>query len=150
MVEDAEAHYIEANLEDYAIAHDLAHGVFAESAGDLPKAARDFLAQVESLIEERAEKEGAQVSEIWFTRRSVREATKLPDHLIKRHMREIEDLEYLQVQRAPQGGSFRYRLLPHKKAPAVLDGLLAPEVLSEKWNKWNKSGNRPQTSFKAR
>ena len=150
MVEDAEVHYIEANLEDYAIAHDLAHGVFAESAGDLPKAARDFLAQVERLIEQRAEKEGAQVSDIWFTRRSVREVTKLPDHLIKRHMREIEDLEYLQVQRAPQGGSFRYRLLPHKKAPAVLDGLLAPEVLSEKWNKWNKSGNLPKTSFKAR
>jgi hypothetical protein len=62
----------------------------------------------------------------------VREATKLPDHIIKRHMREIEDLEYVVVQRAPSGGSFRYRLLPQKQAPALLDGLLSPESLAQK------------------
>jgi hypothetical protein len=62
----------------------------------------------------------------------VRESTKLPDHIIKRHMREIEDLEYVQVQRAPSGGSFRYRLLPQKKAPAVLDGLIGPDALARK------------------
>ena len=87
---------------------------------------------MESIVETVAKKAKAQVGETWFTRRMIREATKLPDHLIKRHMREIEDLEYLTVQRAPQGGSFRYRLLPQKKTPAVLDGLLSPESLAEK------------------
>jgi hypothetical protein len=125
--------YIEASLEDYAIAYDLAHQVFADSAGDLPKPARDFLDQVETIVEQEAKRAKARSEEVWFTRRMIREATKLPDHIIKRHMREIEDLEYVAVQRAPQGGSFRYRLLPQKQAPALLDGLLPPESLAQKY-----------------
>jgi len=130
--DDGGEQYIEANLEDYAIAYDLAHQVFADSAHDLPKPARDFLAQVEAVVEALAKQAKAGIGETWFMRRTIREATKLPDHLIKRHMREIEDLEYVQVQRAPSGGSFRYRLLPQKQAPAVLDGLLTPEALAQK------------------
>ncbi len=132
IAKDEEAEYIEAAMEDYAIAYDLAHQVFTESQGDLPKQARDFLAQVETIIENAAKEAKAGVSEFWFNRRMIRETTKLPDHMIKRHMREIEDLEYLQVQRSPQGGSFRYRLLPHKKTPAALDGLLPLEAMAQK------------------
>ena len=132
IIRDGDAEYIEAGMEDYAVAYDLAHQVFADSAGDLPRQARDFLAQVESVIGQEAKRAKASVAEFWFTRRMIREATKLPDHIIKRHMREIEDLEYVAVQRAPQGGSFRYRLLPQKQAPALLDGLLAPESLAQK------------------
>jgi len=140
--EEGGAGFIVASLDDYAIAYDLAHQVFAEGANDLPKPARDFLAQVEAVVESLAKQAKATVAETWFNRRTIREVTKLPDHQIKRLMREIEDLEYVQVQRASQGGSFRYRLLPQKKAPAVLDGLLVPSALAEKRNKWNKSGNR--------
>ena len=124
--------YIIASIDDYAVAYDLAHQVFADSACDLPKQARDFLAQVETIIEQESKNAKMSVGEFWFNRRMIREATKLPDHMIKRHMREIEDLEYVQVQRTPQGGSFRYRLLPQKKTPALLDGLLTPEALAEK------------------
>jgi hypothetical protein len=130
--DDGGQEYIEASLADYAIAYDLAHQVFADSAHDLPKPARDLLAQVEGIVETVAKKAKAGIGETWFTRRMIREATKLPDHIIKRHMREIEDLEYVQVQRAPSGGSFRYRLLPQKKTPAVLDGLLTPDLLAQK------------------
>jgi DNA primase catalytic core len=148
--DDGGEQYIEASLEDYAIAYDLAHQVFADSAHDLPKPARDLLAQVEAIVETVAKKAKAGIGETWFTRRMIREATKLPDHIIKRHMREIEDLEYLTVQRAPQGGSFRYRLLPQKKAPAVLDGLLTPEALAEKVGqveqKWKSGKNARKAS----
>jgi DNA primase catalytic core len=146
---DGAEEYIEASLEDYALAYDLAHQVFADGASDLPKPARDFLAQVEGVVEQAAKQAKATVAEFWFTRRQVREALRLPDHLAKRHMREIEELEYVQVQRAPQGGSFRYRLLPDKKTPAVLDGLLAPAALAakvgqvgEKW-KSAKTARKP-------
>jgi DNA primase catalytic core len=146
--EENGAGYIVASLDDYAIAYDLAHQVFAQAGNDAPKPVADFLAKVEGVIEAEAARQKARVEDVWFTRRMIREAVKLPDHLIKAHMRQIEDLEYVQVQRAPQGGSFRYRLLPQKKAPAVLDGLLAPPALAEKWNKWAKSGNRPKTTLK--
>jgi hypothetical protein len=129
---DGSEEYIEASIEDYALAYDLAHQVFADGSGDLPKPERDFLTQVEAVVEEAAQKAKTKVGEFWFTRRMVREVVKLPDHLIKRHMREIEDLEYVQVQRATQGGSYRYRLLPQKKASPVLGGLLDPEALARK------------------
>ena len=72
------------------------------------------------------------MEDFFFSRRDVRDEVKLPDHMIKRHMRQIEDLEYVEVRRAVNGGSFRYRLLPQKKAPDVLAQLTTPEQLAAK------------------
>jgi DNA primase catalytic core len=130
--QDGDAEYIEAAIGDYTIAYDLAHQVFAESQSDLSKPTADFLAQVENVIGQAVKQRKEKVENLWFTRKMIREATRLPDHLIKRYMREVEDLEYVEVQRAPQGGRFHYRLLPQKKASAVLDGLLTPEALAGK------------------
>lgn len=142
---DNGADYLEASLCDYAAAYDLAHQVFTESQSDLARPVMEFLARVEAVVQAEAQKQKARLEEVWFNRRMIREAVKLPDHLIKRHMREIEDLEYVQVQRATSGGSFRYRLLAHKKTPAILDGLTPPDLLETAWKKRNnrvKSGNR--------
>lgn len=130
---DGDAQYIVASLDDYAAAYDLAHVVFAQAGSDVPKPVADLLAQIETIIAAEALKQKARVGDLWFTRRMIREAVRLPDHVIKTHMRQIEELEYVQVQRAPSGGSFRYRLLPQKKAPAILEGLTAPEVLAQKY-----------------
>ena len=147
--EEALPEYIIASLDDYAVAYDLAHVVFAESAGDLPKPARDFLTQVEAVVESLAKEGKASLGEIWFSRRTIREATKMPDHQIKRLMREIEDLEYVAVQRAPSGGSFRYRLLPQKQAPALLAGLLPPELLAKKAEQAEQKRKSAKTATKS-
>ncbi len=131
---DRGAEYIEADVADYAHAYDLAQTVFANTLGDLPKPVADLMTRIEAMLAESGKSE--------FTRREVREYTRLPDHLLKRHMRAVEDLEYVSVTRASQGGSFRYRLLPGRKAPPVLDGLMTPETLAEKWDNWNKSGTQ--------
>lgn len=128
--------YIEASVEDYAHAYDLAQTVFANTLGDLPKPVADLMKQIESMKQTE------------FTRRDVREFTKLPDHLLKKHMRAIEDLEYVSVTRAAQGGSFRYRLLPKQKDPPLLSGLTPPDELEEKWDKWAKSGSAPKIPLK--
>lgn len=130
--EDGGAQYIESGVEDYAHAYDLAQTVFANTLGDLPKPVADLMERIEAMLEASGKSE--------FSRRDVREFTRLPDHLLKRHMGAVEDLEYVSVSRASQGGSFRYRLLPGRKAPPVLAGLMTPETLAEKWNHWNKSG----------
>lgn len=143
------AGFIVASLDDYAAAYDLAHVVFAQAGSDVPKPVADLLAQIESVVAAEALKQKSRAGDVWFTRRMIREAVKLPDHIIKMHMRQIEELEYVQVQRAPQGGSFRYRLLPRKNAAPILEGLTPPEELAQKWEKWNKSGNRPKTPAEA-
>ena len=63
-------------------------------------------------------------------------------------MRQIEDLEYVQVQRAPSGGSFRYRLLPQRKRPPSSTACQRPRRSPKKRKKRVKTGNRPKTAAK--
>jgi len=133
--EEGGAGFIIASLDDYAIAYDLAHVVFAQSAGDLPKPVAEFLEDVERIVTEAAKQAKTPAESFPFSRRLIREATRLPDHIVKRHMRQLEDLEYLIVQRAPSGGSYRYRLASADQATKRLDGLLEPSALAERWEK---------------
>jgi DNA primase len=137
---DSETDYLAASIEDYAMAYDLAHQVFAQASSDLPKPVADFLAEIEKLVPQKAKEAKCPANTYTFSRREIREAVNLPDHIVKRYMRQIEELEYVQVQRASQGGSFRYRLADTGERPRHLDGLITPQLLAEKWNKWNKSG----------
>ena len=129
------AGYIIASLDDYAIAYDLAHVVFAQSAGDLPKPVAEFLDDVERIVTGAAKQAKTPAESFSFSRRLIREATRLPDHIVKRTMRQLEDLEYLIVQRAPSGGSYRYRLASADQATKRLDGLMAPDELAARWEK---------------
>jgi len=146
---DGDAEYIEASLCDYAAAYDLAHQVFAHSNDDLPKPVADFYKDVRKIVTEAAKAEKCRPADFPFSRRLIREKTKLPDHLVKRHMRQIEELEYVEVARAPRGASFLYRLLPDTDTPRELAGLTAPETLREKWDKWNKVGQGPLSRSKS-
>jgi DNA primase len=136
--EEREAHpdatsrcYIEASIEDYAHAYDLAQIVFANTLGDLPKPVLDLLAQIKEM------------NKTEFTRRDVREFTKLPDHIVKRHIRSLEELEYVSVTRAPSGGCYRYRLLAAEEASPALTGLTPPDELKEKAGQAEQKRNTP-------
>jgi DNA primase catalytic core len=141
---DHDSEYIEASLEDYAHAYDLAHQVFAEAGSDLPKHAADFLDRMGKAMRQLARENKSPLDAFTFSRRDVREALRQPDHIVKRTMRQLEELEYVQVQRAANGGSFRYRLTPGE-TPSPLDGLLTPEALAAAWkdrDNQDKTGTR--------
>ena len=135
---DGEGEYIEASVEDYRLAYDLAHQIFAQAASDLPKPVAEFQETMERAMRAEAAQQKVPVENFWFMRRMVREATGLPDHLVKTYMRQLEDLEHIEVQRSARGGCFRYRLLTRKTVRAVLQGLTTPEELARKW----KSGRK--------
>ena len=110
IAQDDGEEYIFAAPKDYAIAYDLAAHVFGNTLGDLPKPVADLVAEIEAMLEKSGKND--------FTRRDVREHTRLPDYLLKRHIRAIEELEYIEVpQRTARGGSYRYRLVEDHKAP---------------------------------
>jgi hypothetical protein len=52
-------------------------------------------------------------------------------------MRSLEDLEYVSVRRARNGGSFKYQLAGQPPAVNLLDGLTTPEQLKEKYAQMN-------------
>ena len=141
---DGDAEYITASIEDYAMAYDLAHQVFAQAGSDLAKPVADFKQRMQTELEKMARVAKQPPAEFVFTRRMVREALRLPDHIVKRTMRQLEELEYVQVQRAANGSSFRYRLCP-EEIPACLDGLITPKDLETAWknrDNRNRTGTR--------
>lgn len=125
---------VEATPEDYAAAFDLAKSCLEHAWAELPRSASQLLAAIRKWAVKEAKKLGVQSSELSFRRRDVRQVTGLPDHIVKRGMRSLEDLEYVSVRRSRQGGSFRYQLAGKPPAVDLLNGLTTPEQLAEKWN----------------
>jgi 5S rRNA maturation endonuclease (ribonuclease M5) len=126
--DDGEA-FIEATVDDYACAYDLARAAFAQALADMPRNARLVLSHIRAMVRDACERLNVSERDYGFRRRDVREYTKLPDHQIKRSMRVLEELEYVHVRRGGRGGSFIYHLAadPGEKDP--LEGLTTPDEL---------------------
>lgn len=122
--------YVEASVEDYAIAYSLATTALGFGLDELRKPARDLLALMESKAKALAEDRGATLAGITFTRRDVRSWSGLPNHQVKLAMHELEELEYIEVEKAARGSRFMYRLVADARNRHVpLTGLLTPVEL---------------------
>ena len=128
---------VEATPEDYAAAFNLAKSCLEHAWAELPRSASQLLAAIRKWATKEAKKLGVQSSELSFRRREVRQVTGLPDHIVKRGMRSLEDLEYVSVRRSRNGGSFRYQLAGQPPAVDLLNGLTTPEELKEKYAQMN-------------
>ena len=123
--------YIEANLNDYEIARKLGEEILPETLSDLKKPVADFKERIESYLEKEANGKKLSKSEITFSRRTIREETGLPNHRIKDLFHELEELEYLEVEKSPRGGSFLYRLVSGRNGTRV-SSLLSIDQLKKK------------------
>jgi DNA primase len=122
--------YIEATVEDHAIAYALAASVLGLGLDELRKPARDLLAVIEAKVREVATDQGVQPRAVLFTRREVRAWAGLPNHQVKLAMRELEEMEYVDVERAVRGSRYSYRLvIDTEKRRSPLSGLLTPVEL---------------------
>ena len=122
--------YVEATVEDYAIAYALAAEVLGLGLDELRKPVRDLLALLEEKIKELADSQGARAKAMSFTQRDVRSWSGLPHHQVKRVLRELEELEYVVVDRVARGSCATYHLVElNEKKRAPLTGLLTPVAL---------------------
>jgi DNA primase catalytic core len=129
-------HYIEADLRDYEIACKLAAEILPETLSDMKRPVAELLASIESYVEGQAKQQRLEKHEVGFIRRAIREETGLPNHRIKDLFHELEELEYLEVEKSARGGSFLYRLTDRKNVNK-LSGLLSSEQLTKKLQqKW--------------
>ena len=126
--------YIEANLDDYETAYNLALTVFTSSHHDLPKNTLGVFFQLKKMVEEKAKEQKIRVGELWFRRRELREFSKLQDHQLKRTLRTLTDLEYLNVKRSGNGGTYHYRLSGTITNPDVMKGVTTPVTLRNLFN----------------
>jgi len=124
--------YIESTVEDYAVAYHLAKAVLFNTFQELEKPIHDFYLQLTSMVSKMAEDNEIPVEEVSFTRRQVRQFTKLPDYLLKRFMRSLADLEYFHIKAGSQGARFVYRLVRTLENEDTLTGLTSPKELNHR------------------
>jgi DNA primase catalytic core len=122
-----------AGIEDYTIALALAKDLLAETFRDCQKPLRDLLTHIEAMLKARAEKEKQPLDALLFTRKDVREFTGLPHQRIKRLFSELEEYEYIAVDKGPSGSRNTYRLMAGPEQAAALAGLLSPAELKGKY-----------------
>jgi hypothetical protein len=119
--------YIEATLEDIAIANALAHEVLGRSLDELPPQTRRVLARVVEMVEQECRTQQVQRAAHRFSRRQLREHTGLSDTQLRVHLERLVELEYLLVHRGMRGQSFVYELLfdgPAASEAPHLSGLI--------------------------
>ena len=132
---DGGEEYIEASVEDYKIAYKLAEIVFTHSLSELPKNASLLYQRIKEMVVENCQKHGIKLKDYWFKRRDLREYSKVPDHQIKRTIKLLVDLDYLDIRRAGYGGTHFYHLTNHVVDPQIMKGVTTPEQLEKRLKK---------------
>lgn len=103
--------YIEATLDDIALANRLAHEVLGRSLDELPPQTRRVLGALDALVRERMECQALARADVRITRREVRAATGLRDTQARVHLERLVEMDYLLPHRGQRGQSFVYELL---------------------------------------
>jgi len=128
-----------STVADYARAYELAREILGFTLDDLKKHARELLEQIQAMVTNQAQGTEALPEDLLFTRREIREYTGWPDHQIKAHIKQLEEMEYLVVENLKSRGQFAYRLNnPNKRKP--LKGLLTPEELVKRLEIFGPTG----------
>jgi hypothetical protein len=103
--------YIEATLDDVAVANRLAAEVLGRSLDELPPQTRRLLMLLDEWVTKETERLKKERSNFLFSRRALRAALGWTDFQIRVHLGRLVELEYVLVHRGGRGQSFVYELL---------------------------------------
>lgn len=103
--------YIEATLEDIALANRIAHEVLGRSLDELPPQTRRLLKLIDQYVIAQSHSQSLKRADLRFSRKAVRDATGLSDTQLRLHLERLVQMEYLLVHRGQRGQSFEYELL---------------------------------------
>ena len=103
--------YIEVTLDDIATANRLAHEVLGRSLDELPPQTRRLLQLTAEWVAQQCQQETIKQRDYRFSRKDVRAVSGWTDFQVKKHLRRLEELEYVLVHSGSRGKSIVYELL---------------------------------------
>lgn len=103
--------YIEVTLEDIETANRLAHDVLGRSLDELPPQTRRLLLLIDDFVKSECQQLKIKRDEYRFSRKVIRHYCGWTDTQVKKHIKRLEELEYVLVHRGRRGQSFEYELL---------------------------------------
>jgi DNA primase len=124
--------YIEATLDDIAMANRLTAEVLGRSLDELPPQTRRLLLLVDAMVSAECKRQKIERRDYRFSRRDVRAATGWGDTQLRLHLGRLEELEYLLAHRGGRGQSFVYELafaVEGDGSKPVMPGLIDVEKL---------------------
>ncbi len=126
--------YIEATLDDIAVANRLAAEVLGRTLDELPPQTRRFLDLLSGLVGRISEEKNLESAQVRFTRREALDHTGWTYPQVRRHLDRLVELEYVLTHRGQRGTSFVYELLWHgdcSNAKPFLIGLIDVDTLKK-------------------
>jgi len=126
--------YIEATLDDIALANRLAHRVLGRSLDELAPQTRQLLMLLDRMVSEGCDRERCARRDYRFSRRAVREYTRLSLSQVYVHVSRLMEYEYVIQHRGGRGQSFEYELVYNGEGQAgepFLAGLIDVEALAQ-------------------
>ena len=126
--------YIEATLDDIALANRLAHRVLGRSLDELAPQTRQLLMLLDRMVTEGCERERTTRRDFRFSRRAVREYTRWSLTQVHVQMSRLLEYEYVTQHRGGRGQSFEYELVyggEGQRGEPFLAGLIDVEALAQ-------------------
>ncbi|NLF18236.1 MAG: DNA primase [Lentisphaerae bacterium] len=136
-IDGADVDYIEVELDDIAVANQVAAAALGHSIDELSGPARNLLAVLGKLVMERLVQAGLgedAYGAVIFTRREIREFSGWSHYRVHTHLNELLELQYVLVDIRGPAGPHRYRLAASpfgEMAPMQSLGLKPVERLRE-------------------
>lgn len=145
VVDGEREEYIEATLDDVAVANRLASEAIGRTLDELPPQTRRLLLLIHEMVQAECQRRRIEQKAYRFTRRAIREHTGWGNTQLKLHLHRLEEMEYLLVHRGGRGQSFVYELLYDGEgqdgSPFVL-GLVNVEKLGQQLDVHGYDSNR--------
>jgi len=129
--------YVEATLDDIALANELAHEVLGRSLDELPPQTRRLLRLIDRWVSEQTRLQQLRRSDFRFSRRSLRDALELGDTQLKVHLARLTEMEYLLAHRAERGAGLVYELAydgSGQDGKPFVPGLIDVEALKQAYD----------------
>lgn len=123
--------YIEVSRADIARANDLACGIFGHSLDELTAQARTLLGLVHQWVNAQCAAHHLSPAQFFFTRRDVREATGWSDWQVRRHLKELEEMEYVRARCGAWGREYLYELSGDSPGVATTIAFTDPDTLPD-------------------
>jgi hypothetical protein len=137
--------YIEVTLDDIDRANGLAADILGRTLDELAPPSRLLLTMIRDMVVAECKRQNIEPRAYRFTRKDIRGSTKWSDSQIKRHVRQLEDLEYIYSFQGRKGKEYVYELLypggGEDGKPFIL-GLTTVEELKKKIKKQDGKKSR--------
>ncbi|MFD2304855.1 DNA primase, partial [Roseibacillus ishigakijimensis] len=136
-----EVKMLPVTLEDIEAANRIAPEVLGRSLDELPPQTRRLLEHIKEHVRARMEEQKLEQRLALFTRRELREKTGWSQTQIRRHLENLQELEYVLMRGGRNGVQMKYELLldASEQAGAFHVGLIDVEELKQKEAKKEKA-----------